>query len=347
MTRRLAIALVVLLGSAACGDLLDPAAAVVYGEKIPTETIEEALDRYVASPQFKQLAAQGDADALQREIEQEELTRLVKRAVLTAEAEERGLEVTEEEVDARMDEIRSNYETPSAFEEALKESGVTPAQARTFVRDTLLEEELRADVIAAASVDADDVRAYYEENEEDYTETHVQHILLEQRARAERVSAKLQRAPGKRVDRLFEKLARKHSIDPSSRDNLGDFGYQRSGQFVEAFEEGMAALGEGEISPPVRSEFGWHVIRVVDRRPVPFEDVRSEIESELRKSRQDEAWTEYLRDAFIAADVEVNPRYGEFDLATQRIVDPDADDIPGAEPQPSGAGAEPLPTPAE
>ena len=102
-------------------------------------------------------------------------------------------------------------------------------------------------------------------------------------------------------------------------------------------------MNEGEISNPVRTEFGFHIIRVNDRRIVPFEDVQEEIAGELGAGATDEAWNDFLQEAFRAADVKVNPRYGEFDLATLQVINAGADQVPGVEePAPTGS---PVATP--
>lgn len=340
----------ILLVAPACGDLLDPAAAVVYGEKIPIEAVQRTLDAYVASPGFEQLAAQGDAGALKREFEQGRLTDFIMRAVLTPAAEERGIEVTEEDVEQRIDEfVAAEFDGSRAqLEEALNEQGLTPAQFREIIHDQILNESLRAAVAGDVEPSDEDVRTFYEENRADFESTRAQHILVDERALAERLAARLQDAPAGAVEDLFASLAREHSTDGGSARRGGDLGYQAAGTFVGPFEEALAELEVGEVSGPVETEFGWHVIRVMDRRVTPLEEARADIEAQLAGPAQDEAWDEFLDGLFEEADVEVNPRYGVFDEEQRRVVDPDADDIPAGEaPAPDGEASPPMfPAPA-
>jgi parvulin-like peptidyl-prolyl isomerase len=333
MRRGFLVALVTLLAAPACGDLLDPAAAVVYGDKIPIEDVQRKLDAYVESAGFEQLAAQGDAGALKREFEQGRLSDLIMRAVLTPAAEERGIEITDEIVRERIDElVDAEFGGIVAdYEEALKEQGLTKAQFEEIMYDRLLSDSLRADVVADAEPDEDDLRAYYDEHEADFRTTRAQHILVEDQDLATQLAARLQTASEERVEALFAKLAREHSTDPSAKRTGGDLGFQPPGTFVEPFENALVQLDEGEVSEPVQSEFGWHVIRVSARRTASFEEVRAQIQSQLTGSAQDDAWNEFLDGLFEEADVEVNPRYGVFDEELGRVVDPDAGDIPGAE----------------
>ncbi|MDQ4125623.1 MAG: peptidylprolyl isomerase [Actinomycetota bacterium] len=338
MRRMLVVAAAILLVAPACGDLLDPAAAVVYGDKIAIEEVQRQLDAYVESRGFKQLAAQGDTGALKREFEQGRLTDLIMRAVLTPAAEERGIEVTDQDVQDRIDEfVAAEFDgNAEQLEEALTEQGLTQAQFHEIIHDQILNESLRADVAGDVKPTAEDVQAFYEENRAEYETTRAQHILVDDRALAEQLASRLQAASGGQVEALFERLAREHSTDPGSARRGGDLGYQPAGTFVAPFEEALAGLDVGEVSDPVRSDFGFHVIRVMDRRVTPLEEVRDDIEDQLAGPAQDEAWSAFLDDLFEEADVEVNPRYGVFDETTFEVVDPDADDIPAGEaPRPS------------
>lgn len=348
MRRVSLVAVAVLLAAPACGNLLDPAAAVVYGKKIPMDEVQALLDEYVASPAYEQLAAQGDPGALKREYEQGRLSALIMREVLTPAAEERGIEITDEDVDDQIAEIAATeFENQSQFEEALKEQGLTRDDLEEIVHDRLLEDQLRAEVVAEAEPSLEDVRAFYEDNVAEFEQTRSQHILVEERGLAQRLAERLQVASEAQRDELFTELATKHSTDPSAKENGGDLGFQPPGSFVEPFENAAAALDVGEVSDPVKTEFGWHVIRVTARRTASFEDVRPQIEAQLSGTAQDDVWRDFLRDLFEEADVEVNPRYGEFDEKLGRVVDADADDIPAGEaPAPVDSPSAPgLPVP--
>lgn len=342
--RKSLAALAVLLAVPGCGNLLDPAAAVVYGDKIPMEEVQALVDEYVSTPQYKQLAEQGDAAGLKRQYEQDRLTALIVREVLRPAAEERGIEVTDAEVQERIDQIvETEFENESQFEEELKEQGLTHEELEEIVRDRLIQDELQAEVVAEARPSGEDLRAYYEENLAQFELSRLQHVLVEKKGLAERLAQRLKVAPEARAGKLFEKLARKHSVDPSAADNGGDLGFQPPGSFVEPFENAAKDLEVGEISDPVQTEFGWHVIRVVGRRTATFEQARPQIEPELAGRAQDEAWQDFLRRLYEDAAVEVNPRYGEWDPTLGRVVDADADDIPAGEaPAPETSPSVPM-----
>lgn len=82
----------------------------------------------------------------------------------------------------------------------------------------------------------------------------------------------------------------------------------------------MHELEIGEVSSPVTTDFGVHVIRVTDRRAQDLEDVRDQISQQLIEIEVGQAWSEWMLDAYKQADIELNPRYGKLDAATGQIV---------------------------
>lgn len=336
------ISLVLLAG---CGGLLAPAAAVVNDEKIAVEEIQEAVADFQASQEFKRLAAQGDADAITREFEQSYLSQLIRRAVLEPEADRLGISVSGDEIEAQLEDIEAEFPSESAFNEALKEQGLTLEQLRQLVADRALEEKLRAEITAAASPAEAELRAYYRDHLDDFEETETQHILVDERALAADISRQLRSAPEKEVDDLFARLAKKHSKDKSNKDMGGALGFNPPGSFVPAFEAAAGALGIDGISAPVHTRFGWHVIRVTGRRPRPFATVQESIQVELGAPTDEEIWDEWVMEAYEAAEVKVNPRYGEFNPETQSVEDVSARTVPGAQETPRDQGPSPTGSP--
>jgi hypothetical protein len=104
-----------------------------------------------------------------------------------------------------------------------------------------------------------------------------------------------------------------------------------AGEGDPAFEEAATRLPAGGVSEPVRTELGYEVILVKDRRPIPFEDVRADIIETLAGEERDEAWDEWLMQAYEDAEIEVNPRFGVLQEGTITIVDPQTSDLPGTE----------------
>lgn len=109
-------------------------------------------------------------------------------------------------------------------------------------------------------------------------ELHIHHILLKTEAEAEAVAKELAAKPAS-----FADIAKKKSLDPSKQ-NGGDMGYMLQETMVKEFNDAALALKKGQISKPVKTQLGWHIIKVGDRRPttiMPFDTVKAKVEQEL------------------------------------------------------------------
>ena len=159
--------------------------------------------------------------------------------------------------------------------------------AELYARDRL-NEQITEDTLEAAYQDR-------YANVEEPTQIRASHILVETEETAQEIVA-LARADG--AD--FAALAREHSTGPSGPQG-GDLGWFGKGQMVPAFQDAAFAMKAGEVSDPVQTQFGWHVIKVVSTTP-PLEDVQQELIGELT-NEVTEAVIAALRDA---ADIQVS-----------------------------------------
>jgi peptidyl-prolyl cis-trans isomerase D len=179
-----------------------------------------------------------------------------------------------------------------AYYDAHKDAYTTEEQA------TVDYVELDIEAFAAAAViDEEQLREYYETNKDRYTQAgrrQARHILIEigaDEAAAEARAAKAYERAKAGED--FAALARELSDDAGSRDAGGDLGMAERGDFVQAFGDALWSMTPGEIRPPVKSEFGWHVIRLEAVDPEStrsFDEVRAELEPELRRTEVEKAF---------------------------------------------------------
>ena len=199
---------------------------------------------------------------------------------------------------------------PVEIEPFLKEVKVDEAQAREFYdkNPTAFQTPEQAKIeyvlltqdalTAQAAVDASEVRKQYDTNVKQYTapeERSAAHILIpvkpdakdDAKAAAKKLAddvyAKAKANPAK-----FGDLAKEFSKDPGSAEQGGDLGSFGRGAMVKPFEDAVFAAKAGDLLPPVLSDFGWHIIKVNGVRPArtqPFEEVKAQIESELKKQK--------------------------------------------------------------
>jgi foldase protein PrsA len=299
-------------------------AASVDGTVIPVSDVAEALRRFEATAQFDQLAGQTDPAMARRQYERIFLTQQIKLLVLRSHLEEFQIDVSRE-VERRLETMSAGYPSEEAFHTALESSGYTAQRFSGLIRDQVTEELLRAEVTAGVAAELDpgepELREYYREHLEDYRQTEVQHILVEERSVARELSIRLRSASAAERGSLLGRLAREHSTDAGTAEEDGDLGWVSAPQLLEPFVAAMDRLDLGEVSLPVSTDLGFHVIRVTGRRVLSFERVRDEVSQRLTDIAAAQAWTEWLLDAYGQGRIELNPRYGAFDSGTGQIMD--------------------------
>ncbi len=162
----------------------------------------------------------------------------------------------------------------------------------------------------SAPVEDAEVQAYYDTHQAEFATDRVKasHILVADEALAKDIRAKLTANPGQ-----FENLAKEHSIDKANADKGGDLGFFGRGRMVKEFEDAAFALTEdGQISDPIQTRFGYHVIKRTEReegKVKPFEEVKSQIRirlmNEKRRQRTEEFLAKLKQEADYQVDVDV------------------------------------------
>ena len=160
-------------------------------------------------------------------------------------------------------------------------------QRMAYAKNKVLMEALLGDLAKKASTDAEMKKLYDESVAKTKPEEEVRarHILVKTEKEAQDVLAKLKGGAD------FEKLAREISTDPSAKTNGGDLEYFTKGQMVAEFSDAAFKLNKGQVSQPVKTQFGFHVIKVEDKRmkPVPkFEEVKDQVQAFVVRKAQAE-----------------------------------------------------------
>lgn len=190
--------------------------------------------------------------------------------------------------DVKVDEAQAKEfydKNPTAFQ--------IPEQAR--IEYVLLTQDA---MIAQATADPAEVRKQYEANAKQYTvgeERSAAHILIPVKPDAkddEKAAAKKQAddvyAKAKAAPAKFADLAKEFSKDTGSAQQGGDLGSFARGAMVKPFEDAVFAANDGDLLPPVQSDFGWHVIKVTGVRPArtqPFDEVKAQIEADVKRQK--------------------------------------------------------------
>jgi peptidyl-prolyl cis-trans isomerase C len=170
----------------------------------------------------------------------------------------------------------------------------------------------------AKQITPDTIKAAYDDYVKGFKpqdEVHAEHILVKTQAEAQDIEKQL--AGGAK----FEDLAKSKSIDTGSAGQGGDLGFFAHGQMVKPFEDAAFALKVGEVSQPVQSQYGWHIIKVIEKRktqPTPFEQMAPQLQQQVVFQKFDAAiktlkagTTVEIPDAALAAQVKAESEPGQ------------------------------------
>jgi len=176
------------------------------------------------------------------------------------------------------------------------------------VREEILAQSVKRKLLKDNPITEDDVKKRFEQEVEKThkTEYKVRHILVKDESEAKDIIAKLQKGAN------FSKLAEEKSIDTQSGKNGGEIGWINQGMVVPAFFDAVMKMKKGAISTePVKTDFGWHVIKLEDTRPLKiptFEQFMSDQQARanIYRKMQDERVGELLKDLKAKAKITVN-----------------------------------------
>jgi parvulin-like peptidyl-prolyl isomerase len=228
---------------------------------------------------------------------------LVEQAQFEIAAEELDVTVTDADVDKRLDELKEQFfqGDEKKYQDELEAQGLTEEQVRSDLRTRLLSEKVFEKVTNQVEVSDEDVQKYYDDNAAQFetpASREVRHILVKNKARADELHAQLEGGAD------FARLARQFSQDPASKKDGGKFEAQQ-GATVAPFDKVAFDLDTGELSEPVKTQFGWHIIEAVgDVQEKSTQDL-SEVEEQIRSTLLEEKkntrineWIEELRARF-------------------------------------------------
>ena len=303
-----ALLLVVLL--AACGGGGNsgppPADAIAEVDGTPVSKASFTALMSVACARYK---AQGQAcpkvgTPTYSSLRDSAVTFLVQQEELTQEAKKLGVTVTQKDLDKQVEQIKKTYYqgNEKKFEDALKKDDITLSQLEQYeLRPNLLGQKLQAKVTSDVKVSDAEAQKYYNANKATYVTPktrEVRHILVNSKSLADTLETKLQNGAS------FAALAKKYSKDTGSAAQGGKLCVAHGGtsgacqQTVPPFDKAVFSLKTNEISQPVKSTFGYHIIQALGAVKPPhtqtFEEVKSSIEANLASQQKQTAWQAWL-----------------------------------------------------
>jgi parvulin-like peptidyl-prolyl isomerase len=292
--------------AAACGTSnnsadVPPDSVAVVGDKAITKSEFDDLVQYAKrsyGTQKRPFPKVGTPEYVQ--IRDQAIALLVQRAQFEVKAKELGVDVSDEAVDKRIDEyVKERHGgNQKKFEDELKQQGLSDAQARDIIRGNLVQEGIYKKVTSDVKIDDKAIKDYYAKNKTQYgtPETRVvRHVLVKDRALAKRLYNQL-KAGGD-----WNAIAKKYSQDPASKNQGGKMTATR-GQLVPEFEEVAFSLAKNQVSIPVKTQYGWHIIQALSKTKkgttTPFNQVKEAIRQQLaqdKKNKEMEKWVADMR----------------------------------------------------
>jgi peptidyl-prolyl cis-trans isomerase C len=263
------------------------------------------------------VGARGDQLEMLVRMRQEAMDLLIEQELVRDAAEKHGIEVTEEELDAAIAEVRESFKTDREFVARLETEGFTEDEYRVHVK-RMIGAKKYLDQIREQHLEVGDaeLEAYYKDNEYRLTlpeMVRVRHILRSWRplgkpddraALYELMQPILDEA---RSGADFAELATKHSED-STRINGGEIGFIKRGEMPPVFESAAFALKPGEVSEIVETPFGLHIIYLEERkaaRLMPLEEIRDQLREHIQLENMEKAVSQEKARLREAAEIEI------------------------------------------
>lgn len=291
----------VALVAAGCGDSDEvpaDAVAVVDGTDIKRTSLDELLARAKKSYTAQKRAFPKAGTAEFQSLQTQAVAYLVQRVEYAQEGEQLGVDVTEEQVTKKIDEVKKQYfaNDQKKFEQGLEDQGYTEASLREDIRSQLVTEGIYNKVTNGVKITDAAVRKYYDTNKNRFSVAEsrsVRHILVKTKAEADTLRNQLESGAD------FAALAKQKSLDPGSKDTGGKLTVTR-GQTVAPFDKAAFTLGTNELSAPIKTEFGYHLLQplaaVKPGSVTPFAQVKDQIRTQLVSERKNTAVNEWVSD---------------------------------------------------
>ena len=292
-------------------EVVDKILVIVNDEIITQGEVDRVLmPIYI---QFKNLYSGQELTEKLEEVRENVVTRMVQDKLLLSEAKKMEIEVTDKEVEARIDEIKKNFSSEEEFEDTLLKEDIALGALKNKHRERILIDKIiDLEIRRRVSVSPSEVVDFYETNREKFREPQkvkVKSILIKvNEERPDKQALKLARTISRRLEEGgdFGLLAKEYSDGPYA-DSGGEMGWVRDGELMDKINVIVFSLNKNEMSEVLKTKLGYHILLVEEKEPpkiMELDQVKSKIEQVLMNQKMQEKlgrWVESLKkDAYIA-----------------------------------------------
>jgi parvulin-like peptidyl-prolyl isomerase len=302
---RVLIAAILVLSIASLGGCKNKnVAATVNGEDISITELNSQVDQL--KKQYPQMFEGADGEGRLLDFKQRLLDNLVNQMLVRQAAEKAGIKISDAEVDKQIEQLKSGFKDKAQFDAALKSAGMTVDSLRKQIKEQLVTQKLIDRLAKDTKVSDADIKAYYDKNKEQFAQKaakRASHILFkpEDKAKAQQVLTELKNGGD------FAALAKKNSIDTATASKGGDLGWP-STPFVTEFQAALDKLDVGQMSGLVQTPYGWHIIKVTEKRGATQQtlaQVKDQIKAIIIQQRKSQAYQNFLEKLRKDAKIEI------------------------------------------
>lgn len=316
--KAVAIALisVITIAATGCGmiakteqGIKDSVVAKVNDDKITRGQIDERMKPYIS--QIKQSYTSPDQIASATKQQKSTLLdQMITEVLFTQKAKEYKITVSDADVKKQVDATKkgASVTTDAQWKSMLSTYGYTETSYSDSVRQSLLISKVVDYLTKNTKITDKQIQDYYNKNQDNYTEQPnkitLSHILVASEAEAKAAKDRIDKGED------FAKVAKEVSTDTGTKDKGGDLGETEvtslSTSYVAEFANAAKALKQGEVSAPVKSQYGWHIIKCVSRTSYPvksLDKVKDDVKTTLTNNAKQKAYTKACTDWKNAAKI--------------------------------------------
>jgi foldase protein PrsA len=260
------------------------------------------------------------------------LTFIIQDRLIAHEFNRRHLKVTPADTDEAKSQLTTQYGSDATVNAFPK-----------WFQDRLIERNARAVALRTALSGIDfseeNLRKYFDEHKADFSQNCVNHILVRTKPEADAVLARLKNGED------FGAVAKEVSIDKGSAAKGGELDCSPKGSFVPEFDDAASSLPVGQLSDPVQTQYGFHILRVRERKEATYDSAKEQVRALLNADTQT-AFRSFLQQALTTAQITVDKRYGTFEppaTGQAPVVNPPVAPKPKTQRSDNTPTTEPLP----
>jgi peptidyl-prolyl cis-trans isomerase C len=272
--------------------------AVVGSQQVSKEQFQELMARAKKSYDTQKRPFPKPGSTEYEQLKGQAVTYLVQQAEVQEQASAEGIDISDEKVDKEIARYKKDFYGGSdeRYEAAVKKQGLTDEQAREAIRQQLTSQALFKKVTGSVKASDADIQEYYNTHKSQYVQPEsrdVRHILVPKKAQADSIYAQLKSGAN------FAELAKLYSKDPGSAANGGKLTVSK-GQTVPEFDKAAFSLKKGELSQPIKTQYGYHIIQALSAikasTKTPLDKVRASIKQQLEQQKKNDKVTKWLED---------------------------------------------------